>query len=347
MFTHASAVHDVVVAILRGQPVDPRRAAHAFRAPLAGWHRMLGVEGCAPQLDHCLRTSGLRREAPDGLRRLLRDATVASLKHGVLAHRQLADIAALARRSGIRVIALKGAAQLLDGQSPGARSISDIDLLVAPADAMRFHELLGTELGYSSSGPAYPHHLPVLERSGALSIDLHVQLTDVATPLDAAVRHETRTVMIGGNPMEIPSATNMVLHVLDHGIALNWMGRYRLRDVLDIATLYTTSVSDDAVRAHVARSRARGACETLLSAAHALVPRVPRYTATGWRTIRRVGRARLALAMLPQDPRMAERFFRYGGVAAEGSPRTMLRAGRTLVRHLAAAGGILLSSVVR
>lgn len=337
IMVHTRAIHDVVVGVLRGDRIDPHQARLAFRAPLPIWRRVLGFEGCGAQLDHRLRTRGLSRELPDPLRRLLRDATASALRLGMLAHQQLAEVAALAQRSGVRVLALKGGAQLLDGHPAATRSIADIDLLVAPADGVRFHELLANELRYSTTGPAYPHHLPVLERAGSLNIDLHVRLSDVAIPLDTAIWAGTRQAAVGGHTIELPSATNMVLHVLEHGVGLNWMGRYRLRDVLDIATLYSADVSDNEIRSYAAQSRGRAACETLLSAAHHLEPRVPRSRATAWRTIRRVSRTRLALAVLPRDPRVAERVFRYAGVVAEGSPRTILRAGRVLARHLAAA----------
>jgi hypothetical protein len=334
---HSGAIHDVLVGVLRGRLIDPDAVRLALNASLPVWRRVLGFEGCGAQLDHRLLASMLSRELPDALRRLLRDATASALRLGMLAHQQLGEVATLAARSGVRVLALKGGAQLLAGHAAGTRSISDIDLLVAPADGVRFHQLLANELGYSSTGPAYPHHLPVLERAASLNIDLHMRLSDIAGPLDAAIWAGARPVAVRGNAIELPSATSMILHVLEHGVGLNWMGRYRLRDVLDIATLYTTDVSDDEVRSYAARSRARAACETLLSAAHDLEPRVPTFRANAWRTIRRVARTRLALAALPSDPRVAERFFRYAGVVAEGSPRTMLRAGRGLARQLTAA----------
>ena len=330
------AIHDVLVSVLRGTSIEPDRLHCALGAALPVWRRVLGFEGCGPQFDHQLLKQRRDVALPDALRRMLRDATASALRLGVLAHRQLGEVAALAESSGVRVLVLKGAAQLLAGCAPGTRSISDIDLLVAPADGVRFHGLLAKQLGYSSTGPAYPHHLPVLERRGSLSIDLHVRLSDTAIPLDAGIWVETRSAAIGGRTIELPSATSMILHVLEHGTALNWMGRYRLRDVLDLASLYTAEVSDADVRTYVAQSRARAACETLLSAAHDLEPRVPAFRPNAWRTISRVSRARLSLAVLPRDPRVAERLFRYAGVAAEGSPGTIARAGREIARRVAA-----------
>jgi hypothetical protein len=335
--SRSGVVFDAITSVIRGLPVDAELLRRATEAPVATWQRVLGFEGCAPQFDRELRSRGLMAMVPTELRQMLRESTASALRLGLLAHRQLGEIAALAGRHEIRVMAVKGAAQLLAGQVPGARSLSDIDLLVRPADGERFHALLASELGYTSEGRAYPHHLPVLERPASLNLDVHVRLSDMPIALDDAIWTDTRTVSIDGSLIALPSSTNMVLHALEHGLRLNWMGRYRLRDVLDVAALYTADVSNPQVSAYVAESGVRRACETLLSAAHALEPRVPVFRATAWRTIRRVSRTRLALAVVPRDPRMAERCFRYAGLVAEGSAGSMLRAGRNVVSRLASA----------
>ncbi len=332
---HSSAVYDFVVAIIRGMPVDEGTLQRACNAPARMWRRVLGFEGCAPQVDARVRASGHAAALPEFVRALLREATASSLQHGILAHRQLSEIAELAARSGTRVLALKGAAQLVGGQMPGVRSIADIDLMVPAGDGARFHQLLTSELRYASSGPAYPHHLPVLQRPGGLSIDLHVRLSDAPVALDTMIWSGTRTANVGSGTIELPSPTNMVLHALEHGLALNWMGRYRLRDVLDVAALYASDVCTGDVREYVSSSPARRACETVLSAAHDLEPRVPLFGSGAWRRIRRISRARLAVGALPANPRVAERLFRYAGLVAEGSPRSIVRAGREAVRRLA------------
>src|SRR5688572_32872895 len=130
------AVHDLVARVIRRLDVDARVVGPALLAPLPVWRRVLGFEGCTAQLDHRLRASALLPRLPDSLRRMLRDETASALRRGVLALRQLADVAALAHRSGMRVLVLKGAARLLAGEEPGARSMSDVDLMVRPADGV-------------------------------------------------------------------------------------------------------------------------------------------------------------------------------------------------------------------
>ena len=330
-----SAIYDFVTDVLRGRPTRATVRRRAFAEPIARWQRVLGFDGCAVQFDRALLRAGLSAEAPTRLRVLLRTATNDSLRHGLLVHRQLAEAAALCAREGIRVMALKGAARLLAGELPGTRSIADIDLLAAPADAPRLHALLQRELGYAVDGAAYPHHLAGLTRPGSLGIEVHVRLTPTPLPLDAAIWDRTRAVATGAGRVDIPSPTGLLLHTLEHAVRVNWTARYRLRDIIDVAALFTDDVDQERVLAHVAASDCRPAMRTLLAAARELQPEIPVAAPGAWRTVRRVGRARLALAMLPRTPLVAERWFRYVGVVAEGSPRIIGRLGLDLARRLA------------
>lgn len=346
----ASAIYDVVTAFLRGRPACVAQRRRAFAEPASRWRRVLGFDGCAVQFDRALQRAGLASEAPAPLRALLRAATSDSLRHGLLVHRQLGEVAALCAHAGIRVIALKGAARLLGGELPGTRSIGDIDLLATPADAPHLHALLQRELGYTADGPAYPHHLAGLTRAGSLGIELHVRLTPTPLSLDGEIWTETRPLRLAGHPIEIPSPTSLLLHTIEHAVRVNWTARYRLRDILDVAALFTAGVDPARVLAHVAASDCRHATRTLLAAAGELQPAIPvaiPVAAPGaWRTVRRVGRARLALATLPRTPRIAERWFRYVGVVAEGSPRIIGRLGLDLARRLAMRGAAALALIV-
>ena len=326
---HSTAVWDLTAAILRGN--IPSGGQRALGAPLPVWRRVLGFEGCAVQLDHAIVRLGLGGQVPEALSVMLRAGTSQALRHGMLVHRQLPSVAAVATAHGIPVVALKGAARLLAGEPAGARAIADIDLLVAPADAARLHALLQSDLGYSADTSAAPHHLPGLTKPGHLGIEIHHRLSPDATPLDRSIMTATRRLQLGGGEIDVPLPTAMLLHTLEHAVGVNWTGRYRLRDILDTAALCSAEVSLEEVGAYMRSSPSRAALETLVSAAHELEPLAPLIRSRAWYTVRRVSRARVALAMLPRAPRTAERLFRYAGVMAEGSPRTIWRAGSELV----------------
>ena len=328
-------VYNLVVAILRGEPTNAAQRACAFAVPVARWERVLGFDGCAVQFDRALHHSRLSTEAPVALSRMLRDASSAALRRALLVHRQLPDVAAVAAAAGVRVMALKGAARLLAGELPATRSIADIDLLAAPADAPRLHAALQRELGYAIDGAAYPHHLAGLTRAGSLGIELHVRLTPTPLGLDTEIWRATRQVDLAGHPIELPSATNLLLHTLEHAVRVNWTARYRLRDILDLAALLTSDVDAGRVVRYAATSDCRRPMETVLDAARTLDAGLQAGEQRSWAIVRRVGRMRSRLATAPRSPRAAERWFRYAGAVAEGSPRTLGRLGLDLARRLA------------
>lgn len=332
----SAAIYDLIVAVLRGSPATARQRQRAFAVPVDRWRRVLGFDGCTVQFGHALHRAGLTGEAPAPLRRLLRDAMGDSLRHALLVHTQLAEVASLCAEEGIRFMALKGAARLLAGELPGLRSIADIDLLATPDDAARMHTLLRGRLGYAMDGEPYPHHLAGLTRPGSLGIEVHVRLTPTPLALDAAIWEETRQVSLAGRPIALPSPTNLLLHTLEHAVRVNWTARYRLRDILDVAALRTGDVRTDVVAAHLSTSDCRKPMRTILAAAGTLQAATPSGAPSAWRTVRRVGRTRLALAEMARTPRIAERWFRYSGMLAEGSPRTIGRAGLDLGRRLTA-----------
>lgn len=306
---------------------------------------MLELEGCTVHFARALPARGLADDVPPRLRRELRDATSVSLHRAILVHRQIAEIADVAASQGIRVLALKGAARLLAGEAAGSRSIGDIDLLVPAADAMRFHHLLQRKLGYAVAGPEYPHHLQGLTRRESLGIEVHVRVSNTPLALDVDIWRDTRHVPLGRRTIEIPSPTSMILHALEHAISLNWAGRYRLRDIADVASLFAEGAVAPTVVDYVRSRLDRRAFETLLSAANEIEPRVPRARARAWRTVCRVSCARIALAALPRTGRIAERWYRYAGIVAEGSPRILMRAGFGVVRRLA-AGAVAIAVLV-
>jgi hypothetical protein len=333
---HSLAVYDFIVDVMRGVPPGARRRP-ALDAPLAVWERVIAFEGCGARADRAMSLAGHYADAPPRLRRLLRESTSTALRNAALAQHGLGELAALAHGAGVRVLALKGAARLLSGELAGTRTLSDIDLLIPGADAERFHSLLQRELGYRWSGQPYPHHLPALTRPGSLGIEIHRRLTATELDLDDEMLRGTRVVELDGHPIEIPSHTNMVLHTLEHAARMNWMVHYRLRDILDVASLITPDVRDADIGAYTDRSTLRVPFEVLLSAAHDLNARAPLRRPSAWRTVRRVARTRLALAAVPRARTTANRVFRYASVVAEGSPRAMLRAGASLLRRVGGA----------
>lgn len=327
----ALAAYDLLAATVAGGKISNLQRRRAFAAPPATWRRVLSLEGGAERFRHCLRSSGLWAEAPGWLRDELEEQSATAIRHGLQVPHQLAEIASLASSLGIRVLALKGAARLLNGDMAGARSLADIDVLVAAADVPRLHRSMQETLGYRVSGDAYAHHAAGLSRGSALGVEIHWQLSDRPLALDTEIWRDAKPRQLGSHVMEIPSPTDLLIHTLEHAAVLNWETHYRLRDVLDVADTWSPEVSTGRVLAHARRSPQRGAFATLMSVAHRINARVPSPTRDAWRTVRRVARVRVAAAASVRDRLVAMRLFRYAGVVAEGSPRNLA----LVARHLA------------
>ena len=287
----AFAVYELCVAALTGEAPASAVRFDAAAASLEWWERVLDIEGCGPTVATQLRGTSALDALPEPVRSLLAFQASASFQNSLSEMPQLAAIAGVARQAGIAVLVLKGAARLLAGE-PGVRRMADLDLLTAAGDAPALHAMLMSQLGYASADFGSARHLPALDREGRLSVEIHTQLRSEPTPLDATIWMAPRRIVLGDEVLLIPSATNLLLHTLEHAVIVHTALRYRLRDLLDVAAIWTPEVDGALVLHHVDRSDHQRQFETLLSAAHTLAPLVPCPRPDAWRVIRRVARAR-------------------------------------------------------
>lgn len=312
-------------AVLAGETPAASLTAQAFEAPEGLWDRALALEGCAVRLDRAFRASSVGRVAPPWLQQHLAMATATAVARGLHVPGQLHEIARAAAHIGVRILVLKGAARLLAGDAvPGERSLGDIDVLAASADAERLHRLLRERYGYRAMAASPEHHLATLLRADALPVEIHVQTGPERSPLDREIWDDTRTV----NGVDIPSPTTAMLHWLEHGALVHWAVRYRLRDLVDVAWSWNTNVDRDRVVTYVHRHRQRLALETLLSASHRFAPAVPALRRHAWRAVRRVAHTRHIVAAMVRAPALAKSLCIAAGVLAEASPRALVRPAK-------------------
>lgn len=312
-----------MVAVLAGEAPPARLVTRAFAAPQELWQRALALEACAVQFDRALRASALAGLIPSVLRESLSDVTAEAVRQALAVPRQIAELAHTARECDIRVLALKGAARMLEGRVPGGRSMSDIDVLASPHDAQRLHAILRQRLGYRSMSASPEHHLPVLTRPGALPVEVHIQLGPRLTGLDRRIWRDARGV--SGTDILVPSPTSSLLHALEHGALVHWAVRYRLRDLLDVADAWGPGVDREAVARHLHDHPQRLALATMLGGAQRFAPDIPFGTRSARRTVRRVGWARHLVAAHVRDAARAKSLCIAAGVLAEVSPRALLR----------------------
>jgi hypothetical protein len=259
------------------------------------------------------------------LRRELSRASAHAIRQAWTLPGQIAELSQVAQRLGLRIMLLKGAARFLGGETVGGRSIADIDVLAAPNDAQRLHAILRRQHGYESTSAAPEHHLPMLSRVGGLPVEIHVQLGPRLTDLDARIWRDAVDIPVDGVTVTVPSPTASVLHALEHGALVHWAVRYRLRDLLDVATVWTSEVDADEVVSYLRVHPHRRALETLASAAGRFGGEIPALRRRAWRTVRRVATVRHLVAAHVRSPALATSLCIAAGVLAEASPRAIMR----------------------
>ena len=331
--TASRAAYDILTTIARGRrPSDAQRAKAAL-IPRDAWERVLDLEGCAAWIETARRRAPALADVLGFSLPLVRTAGERALRNAVAMVQQLAELAPVAAAAGARVLVLKGSARLLSGEIAGSRTMADIDLLVAAPQAAGLHAALQSQLGYIPDPTGTPgRHLPSLVRADSLPIEIHERLADAGSPLDARIWEGTRSIQLGGATLEIPSAMAIWLHTLEHAVVVHRTLRFRLRDIIDLATAWDaeTAVPDAGeARRFIAAHDDRNALTTMVMAAVSLgmagwEPDLAAET-RAWRRIGRVGRARLIASPQPGVPAGADpRVFALSQIA-EGAPGAILR----------------------
>ncbi len=195
-----------------------------------GWGRLVScaqVEGVAGLVWEAVRERGIA--LPDEVQREL--VATADQTAGLNRHRltRLERIVTAFAEADVGLVVLKGAALLgvlYDDLS--LRPMTDVDLLIRPADADRADGLL-RRLGYEPGRnllradffPRFHYERDYVGGgSNGVRLDVHVRpwrpLRYARTVPDGALMGDVVGVPMGGTVMCVPSATNMLIHLLCH-----------------------------------------------------------------------------------------------------------------------------------
>jgi len=195
------------------------------------WKQFAGLavrHGVAALIWQNLSDLGHAGEVPKAERNILEGLRFKSIARVSWITEAAARVTALLEREGIKVVLLKGLAleHTVYG-SKGLRQMSDADLLVAPADALRARDILIRD-GFRSmslKSPLYRHiildlgnHLPELHRGG-ISVDLHYRLfgPEGEEMVERAIRD---SVIITGVDRE-PGRTAAVTRESEDGVGVS------------------------------------------------------------------------------------------------------------------------------
>lgn len=225
-----------LAAALRGEPLAD-----------SDWTELLGLANqslVTPQLSARLAAAG--RRAPDDGQGFLDEVARRNAERNRRLWRQLNDATAALNAAGLEPALLKGAARWAQrGDAAGFdRLMSDVDLLVAPAEIERAIAAL-TAAGFTLLN-RYPGHsvhvaAELARPQDAGYLDLHQRPPGppgIAEPADGAARFET--LEIEGGRVRVPDPATQVLFLVLHDQFHDgdyWRGGFDLRHLIDLAEL--------------------------------------------------------------------------------------------------------------
>lgn len=159
-----------------------------------------------------------------------------SLMRSLVLQAELLKLHRTLAQAGIPHLMLKGAGLAWHAYPhPALRPMRDLDVLVAPERALEAHALLlqnGLRRveGHAGSAEAalqhgFKHLPPLRSANGKVLVEVHARLTDAhaaAQPLpdlaDAGLWARSVTASLAGVGLPVPSPTDILLHVIDHGV---------------------------------------------------------------------------------------------------------------------------------
>lgn len=313
-------------------------------APLArdvDWDAALELAGSyavLEQVAHALLGAGGDTLSEAVRHRLSQASASAAARNALLLH-DLARAQALLRARGVRSAALKGAA-LLAAHAPSvaARHLSDVDLLVAPAELELAAAALA-EGGLAAPAGALPAldggtgplarnpgtpHLRAMETWGSMLLELHDRLPG-GGPRAEEVVAAARTVRFAGEPLDVAAPDDLAGMLCRHAlVAHRDDARVRARHVADLGWL-----EDAADWSRAAERYGRGVVRASLA-----------LQAAGRREAAGRGRAPRRLGLL--DPTPNRRVTRIGavvGLALRGPIRAAFPSRRYMEQRFGLSPG--------
>ena len=179
-----------------------------------------------PSLWVALEKKGLTEELPEDLRTYLDELHQLNVERNAHLQAQLLEAVQKLNSANVTPVLLKGAMHLVTDMygDPGARIMSDIDLLVPANDTNRCMTAL-QELGYRireeklDDYPEHHHHCPPLFRPGDYAdIEIHRKLMEGYADILSAetALAQAKTLVFRGTPIKVLSSSHRALHNILH-----------------------------------------------------------------------------------------------------------------------------------
>jgi hypothetical protein len=213
------------------------------------WSRALGLSARVGARNDL---TVLSRELGAGPARELADDAALATARWLVRGQSLRLLAAAARSCGVAPILLKGAALLATGiAQPGARDLSDIDVLV-PAEATRALTAALVDRGFVPAGfRDAGHHLRPLRHPSFKSIELHHYLPGLLAGSGRPIRYRdlagscsTSPLLDGVAGLAVPDSSFLAAAAIEHAIGQHGLAPSAyplLRMIGDVIDLARTS----------------------------------------------------------------------------------------------------------
>ena len=211
----------------------------------------IGAEGLGPLVRMHLQAIG--EELPTEVSRVLSGLTVRARRQAAIRNAALVEIVALLESAGVETLVLKGAALAnLVYPEPSLRTMSDLDLLVAPGNARRAEQIL-SGAGFTALHPEITpdehFHLPGLTRSFqdmSITVELHHALGLVDPVTRERLGHQSfdrlaataQPFPVGESTMRTLGPEDLLRHVLRHGFCGTLrVPSFRLSQIADVVSI--------------------------------------------------------------------------------------------------------------
>ncbi len=209
-----------------------RGSAYAIQ-DWSAWLRLARMHRLVPHAACALQESGAT--IPADCAHALQDETIAIAARALARARQLAELASMLARDGVRAVAFKGPALSLAAYGDvGVRDSVDLDIVVGPRDLDRARETLRAA-GYASRARMSPAQERTLQRSFGhftyvregtpASVELHWRFAAPRYPWSLPaeeVLSRSRSIVIAGAQVAVAEPTDELLLQAMHGVRHQW-----------------------------------------------------------------------------------------------------------------------------
>jgi hypothetical protein len=217
------------MAQLRRQRISDEQSEWLKNVPDESWSMFLMLERCGAPLLAAIIETGQSSDLSPSARSFLRGEAAKETECVLRADRDARWIAAFARESGVKPVALKGLLPVMAAETPPLH-LFDLDILATEDDEKIIGEFLAKS-GFTAATDNEVHHIYWAPPVGHLPIEMHQTVFSTGAPLSAEAW--SRIAPVSGLPgMYRLAYADQMHHVLHHSLVQHSDRHIRIRDLL-------------------------------------------------------------------------------------------------------------------